>query len=374
MPRAHFVVELDYKPTFRTQKVAGMFDVQVTEKLRKEWDVNLPFEERPWKIGLIVGASGSGKSTLANKLWPNNVHTGFAWDKSCLLDDFPADVEMKALTEVLSKVGFSSPPSWLLPYSVLSTGQKFRVELARCLFEYKDLFVFDEFTSVVDRQVAQVGCFAFQKALRKSDKSMVAVTCHYDVEPWLQPDWVFDLTTNHFRWGSLPRPNLELEICRVHYSAWNLFKEHHYLTNEISHSAVCFVGLIDKRPVVFDAWLPWVGKSRDGKKAYRGSRTVCLPDFQGLGLGNILFSTITSMWAGLGYRVFSATAHPAEVTKRIQSGQWVIKAQGRTTKDRGRGMLAQRMARTRAAGRLISRFEYTGPAMPRLEAEALYAR
>jgi ABC-type lipoprotein export system ATPase subunit/GNAT superfamily N-acetyltransferase len=374
VPRFKHVVTLDYKPTFRTSKVSSMFDVQVTDKLRKEWDVDLPLEEKPWQVGLIVGASGSGKSTLANRIWPDRVHSGFEWSASSLLDDFSKDLEVKEITEALSKVGFSSPPQWLLPYSALSTGQKFRVELARCLLEYKDTFVFDEFTSVVDRQVAQIGAFAFQKAVRKSNRQVVAVTCHYDVESWLEPDWVFDVSTNTFKWGGLRRPRLELEICRVHYSAWNLFKEHHYLTAEISKSAICFVGLLDGRPVVFDAWLPFVGRTRDGKNAMRGSRTVCLPDFQGLGLGNALFSTLASMWAGLGYRVFSGTAHPAEINKRMSSGHWRLKSQGRSAKEKPTTLMKMRFARSRAAGRLISTFEYTGPEMDRLEAQRLYAR
>lgn len=374
MPKIKHTVSLDYKPTFRTSKVASMFDVQVEKKLTKEWDVNIPIEEKPWQVGLITGASGAGKSTLANKIWPGKVHTGFTWKAKSLLDDFPKECEVKEITEMLSKVGFSSPPQWLLPYSALSTGQKFRVELARCLIEYKNLFVFDEFTSVVDRQVAQVGAFAFQKAIRKTKRQVVAVTCHYDVEAWLEPDWVFDVSSNTFKWGSLRRPKLKLEICRVHHSAWELFKEHHYLTATISKSAICFVGFLDGRPVVFDAWLPFVGRSRDGKKAMRGSRTVCLPDFQGLGLGNTLFTTLASMWSGLGYRCFSATAHPAEINKRFSSGQWVLKNQGRASKEKPSTDIKARLGRSRASGRLISTFEYTGPAMPREEAEKLYAR
>ncbi len=374
MPSFKHVVEMDYAPTFRTSKVASMFDVQVQDKLRKEWNVNLPIEEKPWQVGLIVGASGSGKSTLSTKIWPGKVHQGFEWKSKSLLDDFPKALELKEITEALSKVGFSSPPQWLLPYAALSTGQKFRVELARCLLEYSGLFVFDEFTSVVDRQVAQVGAFAFQKAVRKSKQQLVAVTCHYDVEPWLEPDWVFDVSTNVFKWGSLRRPKLELEIFRVHHSAWNLFKEHHYLTAEISKSAICFVGCLEGRPVVFDAWLPFVGRLKNDTRAMRGSRTVCLPDFQGLGLGNTLFNTLASMWAGLGYRAFSNTAHPAEINKRISSGLWRLRGQGRSAPDSSNSKLGNRMKRKRASGRLISTFEYQGSAMSHTDAVKLYAK
>jgi ABC-type ATPase with predicted acetyltransferase domain len=43
------------------------------------------------------------------------------------------------------------------------------------------LVVFDEFTSVVDREIAKVSALAITKAVRRSKKKFVAVTCHYDV-------------------------------------------------------------------------------------------------------------------------------------------------------------------------------------------------
>ena len=71
-----------------------------------------------------------------------------------------------------------------------------RVELARAMLE-KDFVVFDEFTSVVDRQVAQTASMAINKAVHRTGKRFIAVTCHYDVLQWLQPNWVFD--TNEMR-------------------------------------------------------------------------------------------------------------------------------------------------------------------------------
>lgn len=88
-------------------------------------------------------------------------------------------------------VGFGSVPSWLKPYHVLSNGEKMRVDLAKSLLE-NDFVVFDEFTSVVDRNVARVASLAIQKAVRKQNKQFIAVTCHEDVIEWLQPDWIFD--------------------------------------------------------------------------------------------------------------------------------------------------------------------------------------
>ena len=62
------------------------------------------------------------------------------------------------------------------------------------------LIAFDEFTSVVDRNVARIGSAAVAKAIRGGTIGcrFVAVTCHYDVTEWLAPDWVIDMATATF--------------------------------------------------------------------------------------------------------------------------------------------------------------------------------
>lgn len=100
-------------------------------------------------------------------------------------------VSVDEITKMFYSVGFGSVPSWLKPYSVLSNGEKMRVDLARALLE-KDFVVFDEFTSVVDRNVAQTACLAIAKAIKNTQKQFVAISCHYDILQWIQPDWVFD--------------------------------------------------------------------------------------------------------------------------------------------------------------------------------------
>ena len=88
-------------------------------------------------------------------------------------------------------MGFASPPDWLKSYDCLSQGEKMRVDIARALCLPQKTAVFDEFTSVVDREIAKVSAFAISKAVRCSKKKFIAVTCHYDVVDWLDPDWVF---------------------------------------------------------------------------------------------------------------------------------------------------------------------------------------
>jgi hypothetical protein len=50
----------------------------------------------------------------------------------------------------------------------------------------------------VDREIAKVSAFAINKAVRRSIKKFIAVTCHYDVVDWLDPDWVFCTDTMEF--------------------------------------------------------------------------------------------------------------------------------------------------------------------------------
>src|SRR5262249_32287489 len=156
----------------------------VEKTSRLEWDVTLPLEQRPWSLGLIVGPSGCGKSTIARKLWPEETATSsrLTWPADrTVLDAFPDTMSIKEITALLCAVGFSSPPAWLRPFGVLSTGQQFRVTLARLLAGQTGLVVFDEYTSVVDRTVAQIGSAALAKTVRQLGRRFIAVTCHEDV-------------------------------------------------------------------------------------------------------------------------------------------------------------------------------------------------
>lgn len=197
MPTFNIIRESKPAKTFRVASVIGKFDLS-SEHIVEQFtgDINIPNE---WQIGLIVGKSGTGKTTISRELFPESYITNFEYKESSILDDMPKNKSVEDITSAFNSVGFSSPPSWLKPYSALSNGQKMRVDLANAILSDKEMFVFDEFTSVVDRNVAQIGSFAMQKAIRKTNKKFIAVTCHFDVEDWLLPDWVFDTDTMTFR-------------------------------------------------------------------------------------------------------------------------------------------------------------------------------
>lgn len=356
MPSTQLVVETAYSPSFRAERVAGMFDVPVEEKLTKSWEVDLPIEGIDWQVGLIVGPSGSGKSTIARSVFGDKFHTGFHWTRSkALVDDFAEHLSVGEIVDSLSHVGLSSPPAWLQPFHTLSNGQQFRAEVARAILECKDLAVVDEFTSVVDRDVAKMSSFAVQKYIRKTGKKFVAVSCHYDIAEWLQPDWIYQVDTNTFTRGSLRRPEIKLEIFQCHHSAWKLFQGHHYLDRTVNKAAKCFIGLVHGQPAVFTAALPF--PHAQVKNIWKEHRTVALPDYQGIGIGNRMSDTIADYFLSRGKRYRSVTSHPAMIFRRSRPGsRWVM--------DRAPGQVPA-LGKTGAmgnssVGRVTASFEYIG--------------
>src|SRR5438046_1097459 len=103
-------VECPVEETPRVLQVRGIFDLPASATSTMSWDVELPLDERPWNIGLLVGPSGCGKSTIARHLWPDAVPGPQPdWPATrSVLDGFPPDVPIKDLVELLASVGFSS--------------------------------------------------------------------------------------------------------------------------------------------------------------------------------------------------------------------------------------------------------------------------
>lgn len=208
--------------SFRANVIKGMFEIdknEISEQFVGE--INLP---ESWNVGLIYGASGTGKSTIAKQLFPAQYVRGFVYNKDSVIDDMPESCDVKTITKMFSSVGFASVPSWLKPYDVLSNGEKMRVDLARAILEKKDFIVFDEFTSVVDRQVAKFGSHALQKAVRKMNKRFVAVSCHKDIIDWLEPDWTFCTDTMTFENVKKNDPKLNCNFANVQNLFGNVLK------------------------------------------------------------------------------------------------------------------------------------------------------
>ena len=377
--------------SFRVRQVAGMFDLPIEASSQQTFEAELPELSDPWQIGLIVGPSGSGKTTLARRAWPDAFHEPSPWPTGRAVIDCLGNHPIKQITRTLTAVGFSSPPAWLKPHSVLSTGERFRAELARALLElpkthqpshppqiqeetktapvplFSPLVVFDEFSSVVDRTVARVCSYALQRAIRGGSVPVrfVAVTCHDDVRDWLAPDWVLEMpsgtlarTRDASTQERLGRPPIRLRIRRASRSLWPLFQRHHYLSHALHPSAMCFIALFENRPAAFTAVLPFPHPRRPG---WREHRTVCLPDYQGIGIGSTLSDYVASLFIATGKPYFSTTSHPAMIHHRMRSPNWrtlrkpgMVSRSGRTSRD------TTCMSDTNSRGRLTASFEYVG--------------
>lgn len=369
----------------RVSQLSAMFDVPPQEVAHLEWHGDLPIfpgdeGHEPWRIGLIVGPSGSGKSTLAKQAfgtvawpeWPDDVSIIDAIDTNAadltLAGLAPAKLTTEEITQALSSVGFNTIPAWMRPYRVLSTGEQFRADIARSLLlDPRDIVVVDEFTSVVDRRIAQIVSHAVQKWVRRKDKQFVAVSCHYDIVDWLQPDWIVEMPMVSFARRGLQRPpDVPVEIKRVGYAAWRLFAPFHYLTAELNSAAKCYCLFVEGVPAAFAATLHRPHARVDDVEGL--SRLVTLPDFQGLGLAMHLSDTLGAAFKARGKRFHAHPAHPSLIRSYDRSPVWSLSKKP--------GHFGGRKGTTSTVegtfgGRPNATFRYAGPAMDRSDADRL---
>ena len=191
MPQFDIVKEVKPDNTFRVNSIVNNFTLDV-EHINEHFTGSIDIEGKEWNVGVIVGGSGTGKTTIAKECFPESYIAEYEYNANAVIDDMPKGCSLSDIEKTFTSVGFSSPPSWLKPYAVLSNGEKMRVDLARSILEDRDLVVFDEFTSVVDRDVAKTASFALQKAVRRQNKKIIAVSCHRDILEWIMPDWIYD--------------------------------------------------------------------------------------------------------------------------------------------------------------------------------------
>ena len=373
--------------SFAVEQIAGMFDVPLSSRATRTFTLEIPDIEPEWQIGLIVGPSGSGKSTIARHLFGDRMYSMPSWPDDCAVIDGATcpsapretdriELPVKTVTKLFTAVGFSSPPSWIKPYAVLSNGERFRCDLVRALIggisdshrcvgshdidphpfgPLDHVVVYDEFTSVVDRDVAKIGSAAIASGIRKQQIPcrLVAVTCHYDVAQWLQPDWTIDMATGEVARRRLRRPAVELEIFRCRREAWRLFAHHHYLSGSLARYCRCYMATWNGRPVAFCATISLIGR----KNRWRISRIVTLPDYQGIGIGGAVLEAVCRIHQSEGHRINITASHPAVVGHCRNSPKWRAVGYRKTGSNSGARFVD---AYRSSLGRAVASFEFIG--------------
>jgi len=356
MPSFDIVKNHIAEKSFRIASVMGQFDLQ-SEKIVEHFQGELPIENKDWSVGVIYGASGTGKTTIAKQIFNENYIRSFDYKADNVLDDMPEDLKTEQITSAFNSVGFATVWSWLKPYEVLSTGEKMRVDLARAILEQRELIVFDEYTSVVGREVAKIASFAIQKAIRKLNKKFIAVSCHKDIVEWLEPDWTFCTDTMSFQWGLLRRPEVKFDIYETDISTWGMFKKYHYLNTEINRTSKCFVGCIENNPVAFFSVMHFPHPKE--RKFKRGHRLVVLPDYQGIGLGHLLSTEIAEYYKQQGFRFIITSATKSLYKQRARDERWQVKRIGRTSSIRT-SSTQQSLSKSLSNRKITFGYEYIG--------------
>lgn len=280
----------------------------------------IPTLPKEYNLGVIVGSSGSGKSSLLNQFGKEEEIT---WDRDKSLASHFESVD-DAINK-LTAVGLNTIPTWGKPRNVLSNGEGFRADLARKL---KDNSIVDEYSSVVNRDVAKSCSVAFSKYIKRNNlKNIIVASCHFDILDWLEPDWVYNTDTKELLRGGLRRPSIQVQIYRCGRNYWEIFKNHHYLTDKLPPIVKCYIATWENKLIGFASTITMPANipglyEGDKRKKWRACRTVVFPDFQGFGIGTRLADTIGDIHLEEGVRFFSKTSHMRMGEYRNRSPKW----------------------------------------------------
>ena len=316
--------------SYRAARVKSLFNAENGCNFDFEIDVDLSGD---WQIGVVVGPSGSGKTSIGKVIFGENLIHDYTknWSENKpIIDDIAPDGDFNEVTGALASVGLGDVPAWLRPFKVLSNGEQFRAGLARVICEKPEKIVIDEFTSVIDRQIAKIGSQAFQKAWRRSNPKgkVVLLTPHYDILDWICPDWVIDTKTKIFERGRLrQRPKIELEIFKTNGSYWKFFKPHYYLDLPMPIAAEYYIGTVNGELACHLAVSP-----RFEIKGYRATRMVTMPEWQGAGVGMKFLEWVCENnlkgggRKGKKFPTYFHTSHPQLCAALRRSKKWIQKS------------------------------------------------
>ena len=139
--------------------------------------------------------------------------------------------------------------------------------------------------------------------------------------------WKYHKGKSKYLSTKLTKPKINVDIIHGDRRLWDVFKKHHYLSEDLPLSTRCFFAVWDDNIIGFSATISLPGKipplyEGDIRKKWRECRTVIIPDFQGLGIGTRFSDAIADLHIEQGYRYFSKTSHMRMGLYREKSPIW----------------------------------------------------
>lgn len=139
--------------------------------------------------------------------------------------------------------------------------------------------------------------------------------------------WEYHKGKSKYLSTKLTKPIINVDIIHGDRRLWDVFKKHHYLSEDLPLSTRCFFAVWGNNIIGFSATISLPGKipplyEGDIRKKWRECRTVIIPDFQGLGIGTRFSDAIADLHIEQGYRYFSQTSHMRMGLYREKSPIW----------------------------------------------------
>lgn len=328
----NFVVELASPPPngFRSIKAAQSVDLDISEKLVHKFKVAADISS-DFNIGLIIGASGSGKTTLAKQMFGEECFEVLLDPSKPVIEQFDKSMTYEDCVNALTGIGLSQVACWIKPAGALSNGQKARAEAALQLCSNKQFVLIDEFTSVVDRNVAKAMAHCVQRFARKYNKRIVLVSCHYDIFEWLNPDWVIDCNKQIYsnrrleRLGFERQEKIEFAIAECPRNTWHNFSKYHYLSDKLPGGHIETFGIyLDGVQIGFQCFANYVPHRKGTKKIMHSNRTVVHPDYVGFGLGMKVIDATSFIMKDRGYDVQAKFSSVPVFQSMSKNKNWVL--------------------------------------------------
>lgn len=135
-----------------------------------------------------------------------------------------------------------------------------------------------------------------------------------------------------------------------------MFSKYHYLNHELSTSSRQYLLTVNGKEAAFCAINHFPHPIRSYRKVHR---LVVLPDYQGIGLGNLFIEEL----AKRSDKPFAiTTSQPSLIWSLRKNPNWILTRNTKNTRNmRNKGRLAKQLNRTISNKRITTTFVYRGP-------------